>query len=714
MALTNEEYYRRYLDDPTTQQSGTPPISEIVTGPPGPPGPQGPQGIQGPPGNTGPIGPVGPQGPQGPVGPAGIGTIQDEGVSLPNQSTINFIGPDVTATNDPTNNRTNITITECVPINRIVGTSTGLQGGGPLTNNLTLSVVPNSTTQLTLVTANGGTNGSTTRPAINFVGSGGLSVTVFDNNTNNRADVIISMGSNVTSFNGRSGGVLPATGDYTVAQVTGAVPSTRQVLTGTGLTGGGDLSADRTLSIVPQSVNQLTNVYVNGSLIALRPGINLVAGTNVTLVGATNTTLNTVDVQISAVGGTAPVTSVFTRTGAITAQTGDYTASQVTNAVDSTQTYADPTWLTSLAWTKITGRPNAIVTTISPGAVTGNVILSGGTGIAVTNSGQTITIAASAAALQTPWVSNINGANFNLTSVGRLAVGTATLNNLVEVGDAAIGVVPPAGGKFLAISSTTSNSGFGVGQSTSNYGFMGWAYNATPANAFLSVSTFGGNNPLILQTNGGKVGLGNISAPEAMFEVQCVPGAAHGIRLRAGSASNNNVQQVFFGGVNPADLWTMGTDILLGNGSTDFTFYDLSLSQPTLTLQRGTSRVAIGNITPAHQLELQSDSAAKPSTNTWTVPSGAKVKRHVKDLKGGLEVINKLRPTEAEYNGKGKTPEGKRVVSLIAEEVREILPHTVTEDSDGNLDFNIHEVIHHLILAVQQLSAELKKTKKYA
>ena len=53
----------------------------------------------------------------------------------------------------------------------------------------------------------------------------------------------------------------------------------------------------------------------------------------------------------------APVTTVFGRTGAVVATTGDYAASQVTNALDSTASYSNPTWLTGLAWSKITGAP---------------------------------------------------------------------------------------------------------------------------------------------------------------------------------------------------------------------------------------------------------------------------------------------------------------------------------------------------------------------
>lgn len=55
--------------------------------------------------------------------------------------------------------------------------------------------------------------------------------------------------------------------------------------------------------------------------------------------------------------GSGAVSSVFTRTGAVVAATGDYTAAQVTNAVSTTGSYPDPGWITSLSWGKITGAP---------------------------------------------------------------------------------------------------------------------------------------------------------------------------------------------------------------------------------------------------------------------------------------------------------------------------------------------------------------------
>jgi hypothetical protein len=54
---------------------------------------------------------------------------------------------------------------------------------------------------------------------------------------------------------------------------------------------------------------------------------------------------------------TGAVSSVFGRVGAIVATAGDYTAAKVTNAVDSSASYADPIWITSLNWSKVTGAP---------------------------------------------------------------------------------------------------------------------------------------------------------------------------------------------------------------------------------------------------------------------------------------------------------------------------------------------------------------------
>jgi len=60
-------------------------------------------------------------------------TIQDEGIALPQQPTFNFIGPIVTAVDDPANNRTNITIAGGASVDTFMYgfASDGTLGGGP-------------------------------------------------------------------------------------------------------------------------------------------------------------------------------------------------------------------------------------------------------------------------------------------------------------------------------------------------------------------------------------------------------------------------------------------------------------------------------------------------------------------------------------------------------------------------------------------------------
>jgi hypothetical protein len=121
----------------------------------------------------------------------------------------------------------------------------------------------------------------------------------------------------------------------------------------------------------------------------------------------------------------------------------------------------------------------------------------------------------------------------------------------------------------------------------------------------------------------------------------------------------------------------------------------------------------------SYYLDVAVDSAAKPATNTWTVPSDVRLKQNVKPLEGGLSIINQIVPVEAEYNGLRGTPEGQRVVSVIVEDLKKILPGCCPSykgklrESDAEeteiFGFNSHEILFHLILAVQQLSAIVEK-----
>ena len=88
--------------------------------------------------------------------------------------------------------------------------------------------------------------------------------------------------SNVASFAVDAQGRLTSAANVTiaisVAQVSGAVPNTRAINSGTGLTGGGDLTADRTLSVVANTTQQLVGVQNNGVAVGTRQIVNFIPG----------------------------------------------------------------------------------------------------------------------------------------------------------------------------------------------------------------------------------------------------------------------------------------------------------------------------------------------------------------------------------------------------------------------------------------------------
>ena len=71
-----------------------------------------------------------------------------------------------------------------------------------------------------------------------------------------------------------------------VAAVSGAVPNTVNVIAGTGLSGGGALTGNVTLSATANSVNQKVTVQNNGVFVGSEPAINFIPGANITISGA--------------------------------------------------------------------------------------------------------------------------------------------------------------------------------------------------------------------------------------------------------------------------------------------------------------------------------------------------------------------------------------------------------------------------------------------
>jgi len=171
-----------------------------------------------------------------------------------------------------------------------------------------------------------------------------------------------------------------------------------------------------------------------------------------------------------------------------------------------------------------------------------------------------------------------------------------------------------------------------------------------------------------------------------------------------------------------ADMWLnyrgyqAGTsyyrDLRIGNGKgTAVVFVDGS-----------TGRVGIG-VTSAvsYQLQLSTDSAAKPSTNTWTIASDIRLKRDIVPFTDGLEVLRRVNPIRYTYNGLAGMPESEGI-GVIGQEIEKVAPYTARrfkarlkpDDAEETelVGFNSHALTFVLINAVKELDSRLSAIER--
>ena len=140
------------------------------------------------------------------------------------------------------------------------------------------------------------------------------------------------------------------------------------------------------------------------------------------------------------------------------------------------------------------------------------------------------------------------------------------------------------------------------------------------------------------------------------------------------------------------------------------------VNQNTLTVRTDTARVGIGTSSPSYQLQLSTDSAAKPATSTWAVASDERLKTEIKDadLIRCWDIVKDIplrhyRWKEDVYSH--ETVADRTKLGWIAQEVREHFPKAVTEKTfitaageqiDQCLDLNTDQIIAAMYGALQR------------
>ena len=127
-------------------------------------------------------------------------------------------------------------------------------------------------------------------------------------------------------------------------------------------------------------------------------------------------------------------------------------------------------------------------------------------------------------------------------------------------------------------------------------------------------------------------------------------------------------------------------------------------------------RLGLGTTAPAYQLQLSTDSAAKPTSALWTIASDSRIKTETGEYTKGLDAVCALRPVTYHYNGAaGFIDDGKENISIIAQEAMQHFPECVgtfeallnegDEEKTELFNWNGHALIFALVNAVKELKA---------
>jgi len=198
-----------------------------------------------------------------------------------------------------------------------------------------------------------------------------------------------------------------------------------------------------------------------------------------------------------------------------------------------------------------------------------------------------------------------------------------------------------------------------------------------------------GSTPIITLNNDEDV----TSAPDIQFESNAVIAAEQTLYINIDSDNNNTT-----------DALRILKDANTSGGTELFRIQE-------------NGRVGIGDSTPSYQLELSTDSAGKPGTNTWTITSDERLKQNIRSFTDGLDVILGINPIWYQYNGKGGfINDGNAYIGVIGQDIKKVAPYTVgtytaklnpdDETETELLNFQSHALIFNLINAVKELKQE--------
>lgn len=176
------------------------------------------------------------------------------------------------------------------------------------------------------------------------------------------------------------------------------------------------------------------------------------------------------------------------------------------------------------------------------------------------------------------------------------------------------------------------------------------------------------------------------------------------LRLRGTSLDARTQQGVTVAAGTSMSLTSTTNTSITSNGQMSIT----GSAQTTISgaLIRLNGLVGIGTA-PGFQLQLSQNSAAKPTSNTWTISSDRRLKKNIEPLRGSLDQLLRLRGVtyrwrnpETQGNMRGTYP------GFIAQEVEPVFPEWVGEGTNGYKNLTVIGFEALAVEALRELRAE--------
>ena len=130
-----------------------------------------------------------------------------------------------------------------------------------------------------------------------------------------------------------------------------------------------------------------------------------------------------------------------------------------------------------------------------------------------------------------------------------------------------------------------------------------------------------------------------------------------------------------------------GTKLYTNNTSDYFgiaTRFNSATWTERVVILNASGKMGLGMV-PTSQLELSTDDAKKPTTNTWTIASDARFKTVQRPFADGLAVLKQINPVWYRYNGKAGYKDNGEHVGILAQDLLPVAPYMIGT-FQGNLE----------------------------